>query len=222
MERLVPKYPEVPKLNSKAIELLTSLCFRENDSIQKVDVLFVFWMARARQEAIGIITELLYNQVSSTLILTGWTPWFHDSTNTWGVPESRLLWDELHLENYPSVKVIYEETSTNTWDNVRFVKDLYDRSTVKTIWFVSKYFHAWRAFISLQTEFPSINLIQYAYINYDKDNIVTRKEDRMNNEKIISKVRGEFLRIKEYWTLGYINTSSVDHIIKAIEKEIHS
>ena len=219
-ERLIPKRWHVPELSDTLVTALSQLCFGHNDTIQAVDVLFVFGAGNNLNEQISCVESILEKQQSCTLILTGWVPWYTDSFDTWGIPECKMLGNALNMDRYPDVKVLYEEHSTNTRENVVMSLPLLDRTSVNTIWFVSKAFHAGRTRCTLQTFLPDKILLQYAYDTPIPEWWIVSRLHWHEYEEWRQRVWWEFCRIREYGRNWDIDISSVAWLIDDSSAEV--
>jgi hypothetical protein len=220
-ERIIPTWQRVPYLSEKVISKMSELCFRHADSVQPVDVLFVFGAWSWTDEQANFLNELLIEQHDCILISTGWIPKYSDSYDTWWVPESRLLAAKLHTSDYPNLKLLFEEKSTNTRDNVIMSLPLLDWSNIQTVWLVVKSFHAGRAFLTFQTFVPGKRYVQYSYAPHRKDGTCIYENSWHENPLHTQTVREEFLKIREYGRRWCIDISPVAWLVDDITNEIN-
>ncbi|HRN90683.1 MAG TPA: YdcF family protein [Candidatus Saccharibacteria bacterium] len=75
-------------------------------------------------------------------------------------PEAQIFADEAMKFGVPSEKIIIEDKSTNTFDNIRFTKKLLDEKGLnpKSILIVTKPYMERRAFTTAQAVWPDINV----------------------------------------------------------------
>jgi hypothetical protein len=80
-EREIPKLPEVPYLDKESIDMLTKLCFRQDDdlSLYMADTVFMFGTSVSLEEAESLVLSVIKKVKPKLLILTGGMPKYNDS-----------------------------------------------------------------------------------------------------------------------------------------------
>lgn len=155
--REVSREPEVPPLTELAKQQLTDLCFRENDTIETCNALFVYGTRKYVHRAVPVIREFLDAGATTNVILTG------GATPEKPIPESQLILNMLGQGNYPHVRFTMEGNSTNTRANVTEALKLEDFSKAPRIAFVFQSYAAGRGYLTLRNFCPNTRFIQLAY-----------------------------------------------------------
>lgn len=193
--REIPKKPQTPELTFEKIELLTSLCFRNDDQeIPKVDLIFVFGSAICFSEMKEAILKVIHQ--SDCLLLTGGIEKYVDSS-VHDLPESLMLYETVKDELPKNVKVICEEKSRNTYENLDFGLKLL-KANPKSVCFIAKSFHAGRAYLTLRKFLPDAKIYQRTFNPSYAEPCALTREDWWKNKEYSARVYGEFLRIKKY------------------------
>lgn len=222
-DREIPRYPDVPKLSEEAIELLTKLCFPEDDPIQPVDLLFVFGSSRATNEIKISVEELLLAGVTKRVFVTGGCPHTKLSdAEVFNLPESSRILNVIDKEKFKDVSFFQEVESTNTLENVTEALKVFDFSTIKKIMFLFKYHDARRGYLILKTFLPEIEILQHTfpgnYLGENGEHIVVDKNTWFQTDFTRARVWGEFLRIKIYGGRGDFDISPVVDIVDKIDR----
>jgi uncharacterized SAM-binding protein YcdF (DUF218 family) len=207
MIREVEKTPETPVLNKQVIKLLTSLCFREDDKQEEVDMIFVYGSFKYYKLLANFIKDLLKPGLSKKVLITG------GETSEFGA-ESNLVLDEIKPDDYSYIKFILEKKSTNTLGNVTEALKVHDFSKYKKILFIFKTHGAGRGYLTLKKFLPNTTILQKTW----SPEPVISKTNWFNNEASIRRVWGEFLRIKKYGERGDIHyPQKIKEVVEKIE-----
>ncbi len=208
----IPREPDIPPLNEQAIEILSRLCFRENDPLTKSELLFVFGTRKNIPEASEQVKTALGAGITSHVLLTG------GPTQGFDTPESLLLLETIEASRYPSVSFICESTSTNTKDNVANALNMYDYSKLGTITFIFKAYAAGRGYLTLRKWAPTSRILQFAYpVAYPASNGLLNEHTWSQTSTGIKRVWGEFQRIRLYGKRGDIEFEEVRTQVEAVE-----
>ncbi len=220
----ISRNPIPPKLNKKAIKLLTDLCFRSDDELKEVDGIFVFSTIIGVDRLASKIKEILLKNISNNIFITGGiTP--QQSAEELGVntdvTESDVLLRVLNLEKYKDLNIFVERKSTNTLENVTETLKNSEFKNCKSILFIFKSHAAGRGYLTLRKFFPKAKILQQTFNTKYTD---AEKEINRNNWYTFQfgreRVWGEFLRIKTYGTRGDISFEEVSDLVKEIEGEL--
>ena len=215
----VERNPQAPKLSKEAVKLLTNLCFRPDNSLEKVDLIFEFSSPRYLEQTTQLIENLLEKGISKKVFITGGLPKFHDSLKI-TKPESELLLEKLDKNKFPDVQFFSENKSTNTLENVTESLKVLDFRNYEKILFIFKRHDSMRAYLTLKKILSHTKIFQKTFTP------VYAGTDRPLDENTwytyefgITRVWGEFLRIKKYGQRGDIfYDEKIDTIIKQVDQ----
>jgi uncharacterized SAM-binding protein YcdF (DUF218 family) len=113
--------------------------------------------------------------------------------------------EKLIILGVPEQKIIMEDRSTDSLENILFAKDMYDFSKVKKLAFICKSYAAGRQLRTLQMHLPSsISLLAYPFDTSPWKNRVISRYNWMDEQDSRSYVYGEYLRILHYGEKGDI------------------
>jgi hypothetical protein len=219
--REVERSPIPPDLNNKAIELLTKLCFRPDDKLEKTDLIFAFSSTTEIEKFAQTIKDLVDQNISNKVFITGGVPKFSDSLI---IPkaESAIVLDLLHAAEYPNVEFFTENKSTNTLENVIEALKVLDFRNYKKITYIFKKHDSKRAYLTLKKFLPHTKLIQRTF-----DPVYPGTDRPLNRETWFtydfgkSRVWGEYLRIKLYGRRGDIAyDDETEFLVGMIEKNV--
>jgi hypothetical protein len=216
--REIPREPVIPFLNNEAIYLLSDLCFRDNDPLERCDMLFVFASEIEHKTIAGKINDVLSKGYTKSLFLTGGSPNYKNTFKN-GLCESNTQLNALDMSKYPDVHIYLEKKSGNTLDNVRFALEEYDFSDLKSVMFIFKTYASRRGYLTLRKYLPNTKLLQNSHDCYfSEPEVLIRKDNWFEIESSRQIVWGEFLRIRKYGRRGDIEFEEVSEIISKIEK----
>jgi hypothetical protein len=215
-KREISKNPKAPELNSEAINLLTRLCFRQNDEIEKVDLIFVLGSTDFLQTS-NIVRSLLKKNISKFVLIAGGMPKFEDSAIL-NKSEAEIILDNIQTADFPDVEFVLEKYSNSVTENVVNGLKLLEQP-VKSLMFVNRSQGAGRCYLTLKKHFPNTKILQQVFeSNYE--GIPVGKDNWFKTEFGRGRVWGEFLRIKKYGQDGRIEFVEVADIVKRIDEVI--
>ncbi|GEK66371.1 YdcF family protein [Leuconostoc mesenteroides] len=205
MNPIIPKSPEVPKLSESEIEFLTNTVFGPKKSIIKCDALFVF---SGTHPGHWEKTLEAYNETGvDKIIVTGGNSLTGKKHPEWqfdNQTEADVIIDYLISNGVSPQHIVYEKSSTNTLENVKFALNVFDFSQIKSLMFICKSHATGRQLRTLTKYLPAtIDYIPYTFNAEYSGNIVSRQE-WMNSDIGQSRVWGEYLRILHYGQKGDI------------------
>jgi uncharacterized SAM-binding protein YcdF (DUF218 family) len=204
----IPKFPSVPPLSAAQIRALTELVFRPDLTERTVpcyDLLFVFggshpeiWITAAHAYQQGIIKQVL---------ITGGYKENATRHHTWTyarTPEAHVIRDKLVELGVPKEKMVWEDQSANSLENVRFGLQLVDVSRLSAILFVSKAYAVGRQHRTLTRHLPEgITLAAYpALTTIGKIPVTSWGWSRVSAHRAV--VYGEYLRMVAYGKRGHL------------------
>lgn len=204
MEREISKFVTCPPLTPKLQEFLTELVYIPNDPLTKTDCIFVFGN-RNFSDTAAKVQELIDQQVSDLVIISGGTPKFADSARNDDLSESRHISSLLQVPYDSPIKVLLEGAANNTRENVYNSLPLFPQNlsslTFVCLWYISR-----RARLSLQKFLPpSVKLFQSALPKKDLDaGVVIGRDDWFATQTGRDRTFAEYLRIKTYGERGDI------------------
>lgn len=211
----IQREPEIPPLTERAIEILSTLCFRENDPISKTDLLFVFGTRKNIPEASEQVRTLLDADITTRVLLTG------GPTQGYETQESTLLLSAIDPMRYPNVTFLCEKTSTNTMENVGHALPIYDLSQLASVTFVFKAYAAGRGYLTLRKATSDSRILQAAYpVSYPGTNGPLTAENWHRTTTGIKRVWGEFERIRLYGRRGDIAYEEVRKQVEEVEHQL--
>jgi hypothetical protein len=220
----INRNPQPPKLSDRAIQLITKLCFRENDPPEKVDGIFVYASVIGIKALVNLIEKLLSENISNKIFITGGvTPKAlqKDLNIESTKKEADIILQKINFNNYTDVEVFSEKKSTNTLDNVTETLKNPEFKKCESLLFIFKSHAAGRGYLTLRKFFPSAKILQQSFDT--KYNQAPKKITRENWHTFDfgrKRVWGEFLRIKTYGSRGDIEYDEIIELITEIEKEI--
>jgi uridine kinase len=203
-DRQIPRNPKAPPLTKELIDLLTELCFRPDDVLKPVDLIFVFGASTDYKKLAEITRLLLDKNIAQKVFVSGGGSKYSDTLKILDRPESWYILQEINPSNYPNVQFFSETISTNCRENVTEALKILDFSSYKSILFVSKGHDCKRCYLTLQKFAPNAKLLQRTFYGKYHDTQELTKEGWSKPEFGRTRVWGEFLRIKTYGERGDI------------------
>ena len=221
----IERNPEPPKLNKKAIQLITDLCFRKDDDLKKVDGIFVYSSIVGIDSLVKLLNDILSKQISNKIFITGGiTPQYirEDLGIKPELTEADTLLGALNLDIYKDLNVFVERKSTNTLENVTETLKNSEFRECNSLLFVFKSHAAGRGYLTLRKFFPSIEILQRSFnTKYDMAEKEITRYDWHTFDFGRRRLWGEYLRIKEYGNREDIEYEEVKDLVEEIEKEIN-
>ena len=220
----IERNPISPRLNSNAKKLLTELCFRQDDTLKKVDGIFIFASLVDLKKLAKLVERILNEGASKKVFISGGVISNERARSLKldeGSIESEMILKYLDTKRYNDVKFYTEKRSTNTLENVTETLKNKEFKKCKSLLFIFKSHAAGRGFLTLKRFFQNTGILQLTFNTKYK---ISNKSITKNNWHTFafgkSRVWGEYLRIKKYGGRGDIEYKSVAEIINKIEKEI--
>ncbi len=147
-------------------------------------------------------------EYAAKLYLAGWAPLLMFSggrgrlTEKWQKPEAEIFAEAAIKMGVPEDKILIEDQSTNTGENITFTKNILDTRGLnpKKIILVQKPYMERRSYATFKKQLPDIDIVvtspQIPFEKYDL-------EDRPKDQKIHVLV-GDMQRIKIYGDKGFM------------------
>ena len=162
-----------------------------DDGIAQVDLAFIFGTNHYKK-LIALVSDLWQKRLFNKVLISGGHK-FTDSIN-----EAESIAKQLIAEELPVNKLLLENKSTNTLENVLFSKKLLEEKDVlkniNSILIVAKNYHARRALMTIKKYFPKnikFYIATYDAYGFDKNDWWQRIENK-------NRVINEFEKIKKY------------------------
>lgn len=202
---IIPKDPIVPELSPYQIERLTEITFSEYKEPTKCDAIFIFagthpghWERAIEAYRLGLGEQFV---VTGGVSPTGVK---HPDWKNPNAPEANVIISELIKAGIPNEKIIFENRSRNTLENVLFAKEVFNFNSVSSVLFICKNHAAGRQLRTLAMHIK--NPITYIPFGFDAtyNNEIISRTNWMNSSKGRSRVWGEFLRINYLGTIGHV------------------
>jgi hypothetical protein len=204
-KREVDRHPAVPELSEQAIKLITKLCFRPDDPIEHVNLIFVFSSPLEPQIVSKLIVDLLHQGISDKVFITGGSPGKYQDSEIQSKPESLYVLERINRTNFPGVRFYSENKSSNTLENVTEALKVLDFRNYKKVMYVFKSHDSQRGYLTLRKFLPDAKLIQRTFsAQYPSTEKILNSETWHTYDFGRTRVWGEFLRIKTYGERGDI------------------
>lgn len=220
----IERNPTPPRLNKKAKELITKLCFRKDNTLKKVDGIFVYASIVGINDLVKLIKKILSKKISNKIFITGGVTtkkFVKDLKIKTGLTEADTLLNALNLDQYKNLKVFIERKSTNTLENVTETLKNPEFQKCKSLLFIFKSHSAGRGYLTLRKFFQSVNILQQTFdTKYKRVNKRITRDNWHSFTFGQSRVWGEYLRIKIYGNRGGIEFNEIKDLVAEIEKEI--
>lgn len=208
MREPIPRFPEVPPLSEAQVAALTRVVFLDGPGEPEAcDLIFVFggthpalWRAAA---------EAYHRDLGPRLLLTGGVnprgTQGRARENAGKVPEARFLAGKLIEAGVPENRLILEERSTNTLENVLFAREVFDFGTIESVLLVCKSYAAGRKYRTLRRHLlAGVRIVPYPFDTTGRDGQLITRENWMESAEGRARVYGEYLRIVTYGARGEI------------------
>jgi len=213
----IDKTPELPKtLNPKLINALTKLCFRQNDKdFLNLDVVFIVGTSISLNELKISLQSILNNFIPKTILITGG---IMEPQNKATEPKSdaEIIYNTIANIIPQQTKVILENKSQHILEHVVLGLPLLT-NTFEKLCFITKSLYAGRTYLTLRKQLPNATILQQSYDLFDPTVSQFLREDTWHqNPEFVSRIWGEFLRIKRYGEKGDIEYQEVQALVNEI------
>lgn len=224
MKREIDKIPQVLNISKDIIELLSRLCFREDD-ISKSDLIFCFGTNIVPKSLVKNLEHVLLKEYSKEVIITGGIANYSDKEFI-NIPESEIIYQLIDINRFKDVQFHIERSSKNNIENVNNASKIINFTKFKSIICISHSYASARSLQTLRNVFSGrIQSFPYNIPSNRKD-ILIEKTNWWETELGKSLVWGEFLRLKKYGFRGDFNLTeemkiiihNIDFLIQNIKK----
>lgn len=163
-------------------------------------------------------------EYAAELYLAGWAPLLVFSggrgrlTEKWQKPEAEIFAEAAIKKGVPKDKVLIEDKSTNTGENILFTKNLLDSKGLypKKIILVQKPYMERRSYATFKKQLPAIDVVVTSpRIPFEKYDL----EDRPKDQKIHVLV-GDMQRIKIYGEKGFMISQEIPDEVRCAYEEL--
>lgn len=183
-------------------------------ALQSADSILVLGNTDLRTIERGI--EVYKSGVSDQMIISGGLGKI--TSKIWDEPEADKF-AKIAIENgVPANRILLENKSTNTGDNIRFVRAQLKEKGIdyKSFIVVTKPYMERRAFSTFKKVWPE-KQVQVTSLQVSYDSYIQNGED--TKERIINLMVGDLQRIKQYPAMGFqIEQEIPDHVWSAFEE----
>jgi uncharacterized SAM-binding protein YcdF (DUF218 family) len=198
----------LPDLSSELVQEITAIVFDyPGPPLRPCDLIFVFggshpglWQTAA---------EAYHAGLGRTIIATGGHKpgaKYHSTWRDGTTPESHVIKREMMRLGVPGERIVCEDRSTNSLENVLFAKDVYDFSGVHSILVVCKCYGVGRQCRTLRQQMEkAIILIPYPFdTEAGSDGPFITRDTWMNDERSSALVLSQLLAIRRYGEWGHL------------------
>lgn len=194
----IPRNPTIPELTNSEMDTIEKLVFWYSEP-QPSDILFIFGSTRDQWSDVATLCK---KQITPSILITGKAGLDSPASTR---PQSHMIRDELTKSGVDPQKILIEDASTNTKENVVFSKNLLEKQGMypKSILFTCKTHHSGRCYRTLKQYFPTV---RFSCFTYDGiyNGIVVSKNNWRNTAYARERIYGEYLRIQRYISKGDI------------------
>jgi uncharacterized SAM-binding protein YcdF (DUF218 family) len=208
MKPIIHKEIEMPALNQKQLEYITEMTFSRRETIRKCDAIFVFsgthpghWEKAIKAYNLNLASKII---VTGGRSLTGTAHPKWEGRTSPNVTEASVIISSLLQAGIPEEKIIFEDQSKNSLENVLYAKDIIDFSSIDSLLVICKSHAAGRQIRTLRKHFPEdMTFIPYPFNTKYHDTVISRSS-WMNSDTGRKRVWAEYLRIIHYGQLGHL------------------
>ena len=203
----IPNAPQPPALSAAVIDEITEIVFGSPEPPQPCDLIFIFggshpglWIAGA---------EAYHAGLGPTIVATGGYKATAIRHHTWqhGTrPEALVIRDELVARGVPEQRIIVEDRSTNSLENVLFAQELYDFASLTSILVISRAHGVGRQYRTLRHHIdPRVRIDAYPFAtNVGREGVAITRENWMTMDDSRAGIFSNFLKIIKYGRRGDI------------------
>lgn len=208
MRPVIPKESEMPQLNEKQLKQVTELTFFQSIQPKRCDAIFIFsgthpghWEKAIEAYKLNLAPRFI---VTGGRSLTGTAHPEWEGQRSHSITEASVIISYLLQAGIPQDKIVYEDQSANSLENVLFAKDIIDFSEINSLLVICKSHVAGRQIRTLMKHFPpDLIYIPFTFnATYQSEEI--NRENWLNTETGRKRVWGEYRRIIHYGQLGHL------------------
>jgi hypothetical protein len=220
----IQRNPTAPFLSDEAINALTCLFFKQDNIINKADLLFIFGTTRQAKNCANAAKNLLLKGVSDTVLITGGFPNFNDKNNKrgWGDSDAQQIFKNIDKNLFPNTQFLHECMSQNTLENVTNGLKVIDFSHFSRVAYITSKVHALRGYLTLKKFIsPHTRLLRHTYATIGRSGKNIDQNNWHMSREGITYIWGEFERIRLYGGRGDILLDEIQNEVKYIQKLVN-
>ena len=203
----IPYYVDPPPLTPSLIDEITAIIFGEPVKPEPCDLIFIFGGSHPGLWKKG--AEAYFDGLGKDIIATGgYKPdaLRHHSWKDSKTPESEVIRRELLGLGVPQKNIYIEPQSTNTYENVRFAREVYDFKIVSSILAICKSYAVGRQIRTLKAQVDTnVKIIPYAFDTHlGGDGPFVTRENWMYYEEGRAYIFANMLKIVQYGQAGHL------------------
>lgn len=197
----IPREATSKQLADEKIKQITQTVFMKSNP-QPADFLFVFGTSAIDKQTFKQIAEYFKNGFFPWVLVTGIIGRAYYQK---GKPLAQIMRDEFISNGIPDDKILIQDRSTNTLEDVQFSLEVLDKHQIvpQQIAFLSKSHHSGRCLLTLRKFFPNEPLFPITY-DAQFDGVYVSAENWYQHPISRGRTYGEYLRIIKYSTCGDI------------------
>lgn len=164
-----------------------------NHKLKKVDCIMGF--GNKDTETAKKAAELFLLNYAPLIVFTG--GFGRLTPKEWKISEAKTFFNIATSMDVPSEKIILEEKSTTTWENIEFTRELLNKRGIipkKMIVIVSPYLQR-RTFLTFKKKWPELEVVMVSSVDRFDDYI---KISQTPKRELINFLVGEIYRLIEY------------------------
>lgn len=215
----IPRNLDVPELTPEQIQIITKTVFLPAEKLEKADLIFVFggshsvlWESAAKLYHQGYAKKIIVTGGLKPIALKHKSWQYGDRT------EADVISQKLVENGVPKKAIIIEDKAVNSYENVIFVKELFDFSKISSLMMVCKSYAAGRQFRTLKknlSENVTIQIYQFDSCRPGNGSQVITKDNWFKFSDGRSLVLGEYLKILLYGKRGHLMDDAIK--VKGLE-----
>jgi uncharacterized SAM-binding protein YcdF (DUF218 family) len=159
----------------------------------------MFGSRHAQAELVDAALELFHSGYYETLIIAG------GKTRNRATSEASEIAERLISAGLSSTRIILEEDSSNTAENVQYARTLMKSSSVRELLLIGKIYAKRRYVMTIKKNWPEIERVSCFAVNYFCVSRAQWWESPMLRMRILQEVR----KIERYLEMGYLSEVEV-------------
>lgn len=213
----IPRKVILPDLTKDEIKIINNLFFHSDQllNVEQLDILIIFGVSNQLIDCTNFIKSLLKYKLKATLIISGGV--IKPGTN---LSESKLIYNVIK-NNLNDIKVILENKSTNTYENVTFSLAKINLDKIEKIGIVNSTLNSFRAYLTTKKYLENLSTqifrFSYPYVNHKKNSKKLTKTSWYQDEEFKQQIASELTRIITY---GNKNDLDYNYFKKIVPKNL--
>lgn len=162
------------------------------------------WQSHAQDELIDVALTLFHSGYYSTLIIAGKTRGHKSS-------EAREIADRVISVGLSHQKIILEEESFNTGENIRNTREMMSHHGLRELLLIGKIYAKRQYVMTIKKQWPEIERVSCAAINY----FGVERDQWWKSQALRSRILAEMRKTKEYLQKGHLSeVEIIDRIFR--------